>query len=149
MRFATLQTGDWEKVAPYVDTLCLPVYNLSLTEKKLGLSKGKMIEFLVESLEKKLAGRLLLLPSVSFTGDSGERLQAYLEDVLQGFDSSGFNYVSLVTDQDIRLDMIESQVTFKLHQHILQTEDITDVEAIDREVEEFYQEILDLWVKKA
>lgn len=70
MRLDQINQDGWKEVAAFVDTLCLPVASVRIKEKELDIKNGKMVQYFAEELEKTLTGRLLLLPSVSYTGQN-------------------------------------------------------------------------------
>ncbi|SHE42806.1 Protein of unknown function [Seinonella peptonophila] len=148
MRFSTMSLDSWREIAPFVDTLCLPIYSLEITKEKLELSRGKMIEFLVDSLEKQLAGRMLLLPSIPFFGDYEGEFTPFLTSILNNWQNSGFQFVVVVMDQDYSFQFPEVE-PLQILPYVLKTDDIQDVEQIDEESKELYQEVLQLWLKNA
>jgi hypothetical protein len=148
MKLVTLKHSEWQQVAPYVDTLILPVYQVEIQEKRLYVEKGKQLERVVSTLENRLAGRVLLLPAISYIGHNRFTFSSYMMEVVKAFSQSGFTYLILVVDGTIGLDEEwnheEGQLLKTIHIS-LQLEDQMTSEEIEDQVGNIYQQILDIW----
>lgn len=101
MRLTTLRQEEWTKVAPYVDTLCLPVYRLFLSEKRIHLEERRIVEGVADRVERSLAGRLLLLPAIAYEGGDREAFRAYLGSVLADLVRSSFHHFVVVLPEEL------------------------------------------------
>ena len=72
MRLTEMRQDEWTKVAPYVDTLCLPVYRTAFSEKRIRLEERRVVEAVADRVERALTGRLLLLPAIAYEGGTGK-----------------------------------------------------------------------------
>jgi hypothetical protein len=147
MRLLEMNQEEWQKVASYVDTLCLPIYSLSFTDKQWQDASRKRCEYVARSLEKQLAGRMLLLPAICYTGGELSIFREYLRSLLQSWQQSGFHYVILIGNQKYLQQNDEKEVPFSLHQAILPQENDTAMEELDQATEKLYEEVLQQWVK--
>ena len=76
MRLSTMRREEWAKVAPYIDTLCLPVYRIAFSEKQIQLEEKRVVEEVAGRVERALTGRLLLLPAIAHEGGDREAFRA-------------------------------------------------------------------------
>ena len=84
MRLTEMRQDEWTKVAPYVDTLCLPVYRTAFSEKRIRLEERRVVEAVADRVERALTGRLLLLPAIAYEGGDREAFRAYLGSLMIG-----------------------------------------------------------------
>lgn len=149
MRLREMNKEEWQKVASYVDTLCLPIYSLSLADKQWQDLSMKKCEYVANSLEKQLTGRVLLLPAICYTGEELSVFRDYLRSLLQSWKNSGFHYVILIGNQKYLLGEDEEESPFTLYQAVLPEGNDSNVEEFDQAMEKLYEEVLELWVKNA
>ena len=143
MQLSTLNLEKWNENAPFVDSLCLPIYSISATNQEHSLRKIREIEAIAFQLEKKMMGRLLLLPAVYDSKQESSVFQEYLAQILKSFLQMGFHFAITISDHkvpSIHLEEME-HVRFQIAQELL-TE-----EQVEASVDQCYQQILDLWVK--
>lgn len=149
MRLLEMNQEEWQKVASYVDTLCLPIYSLSFSDKQWQEREMKMCEYVAHSLEKQLAGRMLLLPAICYTGAELPLFRDYLRNLLQNWQNSGFHYMILIGSQKYLQEDDEKKIPFFLYQATLSRGNEIAVEEFDQATEKLYEEVLQLWVKNA
>ncbi len=143
MLLSTLELKDWKKVAPYVDTVCLPIYSISNANKQLNLQSAQAIEQIATLLEKKISGRLLLLPAICYAEGEPSIFQQYLIHLMREFLRIGFHYVVTISDHPIpTMDPKEIEQI-----HCCMDLDRFTEEEIVRFAERCFQQTLDLWVK--
>lgn len=147
MRLLEMNQEEWQKVASYVDTLCLPIYSLTLTDKQWQDESMKMCQYVAHSLEKQLAGRMLLLPAIAYTGDQLSIFRNYLCSLLQSWQKSGFHYVILIGNQKYLQEEDEKELPFSLYQASLPEGNDVAMEELEQTTEKLYEEVLQLWVK--
>lgn len=141
MLLSTLDREDWKIVAPYIDTICLPIYSISSFDKQFDVKKAQEIEQIASRVEKKITGRLLLLPAVCYTGGDPSIFQQYLKQIMGSFLQSGFHYAITISDQAI--PTIDQKEIKHLHFNI----DQDSKEQVEESAENCFQQILHLWVK--
>jgi len=143
MRLTTLNQEEWTKVAPYVDTLCLPVCRISFSEKQIHLEEKRIVEEVTGRVEKALAGRLLLLPAITYEGgDNREVFRNYMNGVLTNLLRSAFHHILVVLPEDLA-DAVEDHE--RVMYHPLPVREGATEEEIDGWVETLWKRIIDLW----
>lgn len=138
MRLATMDLQDWQEQAPFVDTLCLPIYELQFANKQLDIVRGREIERIASLVEKKLTGRLLLLPAMSYVFD-----KAYLARVIDKLQQSGFNYLLLLTDRD---DIQMDNPVVSCFSVPTDGDTPLSEEEIEAQAEKCFQHVVDWWM---
>ena len=97
----TIDPKKWQKDAPYVDTVCLPLYANPFFDEQLGLECARAIEQIAYQVERKVTGRLLLIPAICYSSEDLSVFQPYLEQVIHSFQQTGFHYAITIADQPI------------------------------------------------
>jgi hypothetical protein len=147
MRLDQINQDGWKEVAAFVDTLCLPVASVRIEEKELDIKNGKMVQYFAGELEKTLTGRLLLLPSVSYTGQDPEVFKSYFYEIIKDIRQSGFNYLVIVCDGKLKA-LVEECFTEEDQNLLLYAMELSP-EATQSEMEEesrkLYEKVLELW----
>lgn len=137
MRLLEQVEVNWTSIAPYLDTICLPVYQYQMTHKELQLKEASLIEYITDELEKRLVGRMLLLPACSIIGKGEQLMQNVISSVDKELAHSGFHYRFLVI-----LDETWGGNYQNSSFHLLSVK--KDVDR-DVELERLYGEILHIW----
>jgi hypothetical protein len=137
LRLLEQKEADWSTIAPYLDTLLLPVYSYQMKDKLLDLEEVSKIEYITEELEKSLVGRILLLPAYNAIGDNNPHLVNMIADLNKQLVHSGFHYTFLVI---LEKDDIPSDLDTSIH--VLSVKKDAD---IDAELERLYEEVLTIW----
>ncbi len=138
MRLLEQDITNWSSVAPFLDTICLPVYRYELVQKELQVEEAYLIEYITEELEKRLIGRMLLLPACSFIGEDDRLLTHTIACIRKELGNSGFHYAFLVILEGSWSKEIEDFEGI----NILSIKKDVDKEI---ELERVYQEILEQW----
>ncbi|MCH5585460.1 YpiF family protein [Shimazuella sp. AN120528] len=137
MRLLEQNETNWTSIAPYLDTVCLPVYQYRMVHKELQLEEANLIEYITEELEKKLIGRMLLLPACSLIGRDEKLLQTVITSFDKELVHSGFHYRFLVI-----LEETWGKNKLDTSFHLLSVQKDVDKEV---ELERLYEEILHIW----
>ncbi|MBH8584879.1 MULTISPECIES: DUF2487 family protein [Thermoactinomyces] len=147
MRLDQINQDGWKEVAAFVDTLCLPVASVRIKEKELDIKNGKMVQYFAEELEKTLTGRLLLLPSVSYTGQNPEVFKSYFHEIIKDIRQSGFNYFVIVYDGRLKALVEESYGENKqnLLFHAMELSPEATQSEMEEETRKLYEKVLELW----
>jgi hypothetical protein len=95
-----MKEEEWKAVAPYVDTLCLPIFPASVRNKELTGSAAARAVKVAELVEEELKGRLLLMPPLPFSGEM-EAFLSYLKSVLKDWKESGFHHIFLLQTEGV------------------------------------------------
>ncbi len=149
MRLVQLTPEEWKNVASYVDTLCLPVTSIKIENKEIMVKSSRMVEDFAEDLERKLGGRLLLLPSITYMGGNVEVFNSYLSEIITEMEQSGFYYIVFIIDGALKEHVKEMRKTEFMKVISCFTElpeDPTQTE-IDEVRESLYQKVLAIWSK--
>lgn len=142
---------QWGSIAPYVDTLLLPIAPVKLAAKELHLDAGLLIDELASDLETKLTGRLLLLPSIFYIGEDRELFASYLNRIVTEMLDSGFTYLILLADQTLADLLSEVEEVFKEAtglRMLIYTVELSEEEPtteLEPAKEELYQKVLQMW----
>ncbi|SEN28408.1 DUF2487 family protein [Lihuaxuella thermophila] len=149
MRLNTMDMDQWSQYAPYVDTLCLPIYPLRIKDKQIEIQRGQVVERVASLVEKQLTGRLLLLPSITYVGQE-EAFFAYVTEIVQDLAGSGFYHLVLVTDGEVHAlcEKVRAETSappMQIISHGVQTATILTDEQIEQEAGIIYQRIIDMW----
>lgn len=141
MFLSSIDPKNWQKDAPYVDTVCLPLYTNPFFDEQ-GLERARVIEQIAFQVERKVTGRLLLIPAICYSRDDFSVFQTYLQQVIHSFQQTGFHYVITIADQPIavRQEKIE-------HLHFQVEKKQYSQEEIEVSAEECFQQIFDSWLK--
>ncbi|PRX40059.1 uncharacterized protein DUF2487 [Planifilum fimeticola] len=142
MQLTTMHQEEWTKVAPYVDTLCLPVYRLFLSEKQIHLEERRIVEAVAERVERALTGRLLLLPAIAYEGGDREAFRAYLSSVLAELVRSAFHHFVVILPEELA-EAAEDRG--KITVHPLPVREEATEEEIDEWAEVLQERIVGLW----
>lgn len=154
MRLTSLRTAkeEWKKNAAYVDTLCLPVYGFQLINKEPGLDEMEAVERITARLEQELAGRLLLLPPLSYIGKNKTIVNQYLQETIASFSEAQFHHMVIISPKGhLEAEAIQPEgipFTLKLlpiEIDNLSLEDSTEVTAI---AESLRNEIVRIWMEE-
>jgi hypothetical protein len=137
MRLLEQKETNWSTIAPYLDTLLLPVYHYQMVQKELQLEEASLIEYITEELEKRLIGRMLLLPAYSIIGNDHELLQHIVDNAKKELVHSGFHYTFLVI-----LEGNWEENSLNTPFHILMVKKEVEKEM---ELERLYEEVLRIW----
>lgn len=135
MRLLEQTEEAWSNVAPYLDSLLLPVYRYKLEEKQLQLTEADLIEYIAEELEKRLIGRVLLLPAFTLLGDNVRALEQIVTSASMELVHSGFHYSFLVIIEGTLDEVPEGFYPLFVNK---------DADR-DLELERLYEEILSVW----
>lgn len=147
MRLVQLNPEEWKDVASYVDTLCLPVTSIKIRDKEIMVKNSRRVQDFAEDLERKLGGRLLLLPSITYMGKSVGIFNSYLDEIITEMEQSGFYYMIFIIDGALKDNLREMKETgsVKILSYFTElTEDPAQTE-LDEARESLYQEVLEMW----
>ncbi|WP_168188858.1 DUF2487 family protein [Thermoflavimicrobium daqui] len=153
MRLMDMNTTEWQQFAPYIDTLCIPISSFSLQEKQLNRLQAQRVEQITKRFEKKLMGRVLLLPPISYVGKDSSVFLSYLNEVMTDLSQLSFHYLILVIDGQYKyieevdlthLSFMDSVV------HMVPTieaelDEAAKEEMIDQEIMKLYNKTLKIW----
>jgi|GEM_PF-2002249 hypothetical protein len=142
MRLSTMRREEWAKVAPYIDTLCLPVYRIAFSEKQIQLEEKRVVEEVAGRVERALTGRLLLLPAIAHEGGDREAFRAYVNSVLAELTRSAFHHLVVVLPEDLA-DAVEERG--KVTVHPLPSREAPAEEAIEEWAESLQARVVGLW----
>lgn len=93
-----LSEQDWKKVAPYVDTLLVPVLNIDLANKaELGEEQQVILNAAAE-VERQLTGRLILMPPVPYIANE-TWFQAYISSIRRRAEDGGFRHLFFILQE--------------------------------------------------
>ncbi|MBA4602564.1 DUF2487 family protein [Thermoactinomyces mirandus] len=147
MQLMQLKPEDWKDVASYVDTLCLPVTSTRIQDKEIILENSKMVQYFAEDLERKLIGRLLLLPPIPYMGGNAELFNLYLNEIIKDMEQSSFYYLVLVIDGTLKNAVREIRETdsIKIMPYFAELSKDPAQEEIDEVRESLYQKVLEIW----
>jgi hypothetical protein len=149
MRWNTLNPDEWKKAAPFVDTLCLPVYSFTLKEKQPDRMRSDTLEEVAARLETLLAGRLLLLPAVPLISGNREVMFSYLREIIRDMNDSGFLHLVILADRTLGLEeaFAEQEVAGLFRATVVEvdTEKAHTSDDLASEVDRCYSRILDMW----
>ena len=138
MRLLEQKEANWSTIAPYLDTLLLPVYRYQLEDKHLQLEEAGKIEYITEKLEKRLIGRVLLLPAYSIIGKNNLLLENMISDLNKELVHSGFHYTFLVI-------LEENGVTNHLDTSMANILSVKKDADSETELERLYEEVITIW----
>ncbi|MGA8943858.1 MAG: DUF2487 family protein [Thermoactinomyces sp.] len=147
MRMEQLTPEKWKDVASYVDTLCVPVVSIQIREKEIMLKNSRLVQDFAEDLERKLGGRLLLLPSAIYLGIKEEVFRSCLDEIIKSMEQSGFYYLVFIIDEalkDVVKEMTEAGSVKILPYFVELPENPVQTE-IDKARESLYQKVLEIW----
>ncbi|MFO7289709.1 Protein of unknown function [Planifilum fulgidum] len=142
MRLTEMRQDEWTKVAPYVDTLCLPVYRTAFSEKRIRLEERRVVEAVADRVERALTGRLLLLPAIAYEGGDREAFRAYLGNVLAELARSAFHHLVIVVPEDLAE---AAEARGKIAVHPLPSRNEATEEEIEEWAEALRERIVRLW----
>ncbi|WP_175482462.1 DUF2487 family protein [Thermoflavimicrobium dichotomicum] len=148
MRWTEIKQNEWEQLAPYVDTLCLPIYSFDLTEKKWNRRQAEIIEQIAQRFEKRLMGRVLLLPAISYMGKDAEIFSSYLNEVIQELAGFSFHYLVMVADGKsnyIRKEQLPDCSPMQVLVHEITEAEEWNEEQMDQEIMDLYNKTINLW----
>ncbi|QKG84345.1 DUF2487 family protein [Kroppenstedtia pulmonis] len=142
MKPADLESKDWEQWAPYVDTVCIPVYQIRISDRKPDLREMKWMEQVSHRLEGELRGRLLLLPPIAYGSSNPKLLAPYLEGVAEELREARFHHLILLFP---RHDRIMEDWNLKDSQGFTPMALEKEVDDLDKVVKTLVRQIVDLW----
>lgn len=137
MRLLEQLDANWTTIAPYLDTICLPVYQYQMVHKELQLEEASLIEYITDELEKRLIGRMLLLPAYNLIGKDEQLMQNAISGMGKELAHSGFHYRFLVI-----LEGTWGGNQLNSSFYLLTVQKNVDRDA---ELERLYGEILHIW----
>ena len=95
-----LNEQDWKKVAPYADTLLIPVMNIDLENKaELEYQRKDSLHTAAE-IERQLTGRVLLLPPVAYIANE-TWFQSYITSIRRQGEVGGFRHLFFLLDEKV------------------------------------------------
>jgi hypothetical protein len=137
MKLLKQNVSNWSNVAPFLDTICLPVYRYKMKQKELQLEEAHLITYITDELEKRLSGRMLLLPAFSLFSSDDKLLTHILDCLNKELVDSGFHYSFMVIIEG-NWGLGNEDASF----HVLNISKDADKEA---ELEQVYGQILSIW----
>lgn len=138
MRLLEQDIMNWINISPFLDSVCIPFYRYQIVQKELQLEEADLIEYISEELEKRLIGRLLLLPPYSFMGNDEHLIVHAIASIRKELVHSGFHYAFMVIlEGSWGKEFVDQPLL-----HILSVNKEKDREL---ELERVYQEILAIW----
>jgi hypothetical protein len=154
MKWKSMNQEEWKDVAAFVDTLILPIHSVELRDKQVGIENSRLIEWIAESLEQKLTGRVLLLPAISYIGQNHDVFKMYLNEIIKEINHSGFYYLVLITNRDRAfladwLGEYSPQGFFKAIHHAVDLGGEGTEDHWDWEEEALYQKVLEMWQNRS
>lgn len=96
-----LQHENWQKAAPYVDTILIPVVPLPLQNKAELSEEPLACQEIGIEIEQQLTGRVMLMPPVTHVANEAW-LQSYIKSIRQQAVRGGFNHLFFLLDEDTR-----------------------------------------------
>jgi hypothetical protein len=98
----------------------------------------------IHELERRLTGRIFLLPAIPFVPQNLESLKLYLLDVCKSLAESGFAHLLIVTD-DSRVEKCKEYLPETAILHCLSPKNSSLEEWKEKELTIIMQELLKLW----
>ncbi|SFX00220.1 Protein of unknown function [Thermoactinomyces sp. DSM 45891] len=98
MKLYTVDNKEWQQVAPFVDTLILPVASCFIEQKQVPQSFHRL-ERVAERVEQGLQGRVFLLPTIVDYGMAPELFRSVIHNTVQSLQKSGFSHLVVLTDE--------------------------------------------------
>ncbi|TCP69089.1 DUF2487 family protein [Baia soyae] len=99
MKLYTVEDQEWQQVAPFVDTLILPVASCFMEHKQLPFQSFHRLERVAERVEQGLQGRVFLLPTIVDYGMAPELFRSVIHNTVQSLQKSGFTHLVVLTDE--------------------------------------------------
>ncbi|TCS93377.1 DUF2487 family protein [Hazenella coriacea] len=143
MELMTMSDRDWQEVSPFVDTLCIPVSGIRIQQKQIFVQQSRLLERVATSLEKKLKGRILLLPTISYIGQNHEVFMAYFNEIIKEIKDSGFYHLVIVSTESLSVCDPSQQIKVLTHQ--VNLEDTATDEQLEQAVHLLFQDVLQMW----
>ncbi|SMO42902.1 DUF2487 family protein [Melghirimyces algeriensis] len=109
MRLSHLEGTEWSHLAPYVDTLLIPIYQIRIPGKQPDLGEARRVRELADRVERELAGRLLLLPAIPYGQPTDKRLRCYVESVVEELGRTGFHHLFLLVPESHSISLEPSE----------------------------------------
>lgn len=147
MKWSQLDTTEWGRYAPFLDTLLLPVFRLRFEEKQPKLEEAAGIGAVADLLEKTLTGRVLLLPPIPYSGASPKVFRPYVESVLSQLGGSLFHHLILLVPEDLAEEWgeLQSPDSIKLLVAGVTVYRLVSDQDIQTEAERLQARIIRLW----
>jgi hypothetical protein len=137
MKLLKQNVSNWSDVAPFLDTICLPVYRYKMEQKELQLEEAHLITYITDELEKRLSGRMLLLPAFSLFSSDDKLLTHTLDHLNKELVDSGFHYSFVV--------IIEGNWRLENEDASFRVLNINKDATKEAELEQVYGQILSIW----
>lgn len=149
MKLTNLQPEKWFRSAPFVDTLILPISPVRVNGKLFHQEERVRMEKVCSEVEKRLMGRVLLLPMLHYLPQEKEKIELYLSDVINQLGDTDFTYLFLVVDEVVgEVEVSTKNVTNLLHVDFYTLSSSSqDTDLVEQNVEQLVSSILDIWSK--
>lgn len=139
----TMSDREWQEVSTFVDTLCIPISGVSIKQKQIFTQQSRLLERVATSLEKRLKGRILLLPAISYIGQNHEVFMAYFNEIIREMKDSGFYHLVIVSTESLSICDSNQQINTLTHQ--VNLEDTATDEELEEAVDLLFQDVLHMW----
>lgn len=134
-----LQQDYWQKAAPYVDTILIPVVPLPLHDKaQLGKEPLKCQKHAID-IERQLTGRVVLMPPVIHVVNE-PWFQSYIQSIRQRAIQGGFNHLFFLLDEDTQ----QMTPDIDWFDHLI----IPKCDQREAQIRKLCEQILDIWQKE-
>jgi hypothetical protein len=100
VRLSQVKADEWDQMAPYVDTVLLPVYRIRFPEKRLDVAEAKRINRVAALVEEELKGRLLLTSPIPYTTEHTDVWEHYLCEVVRDLAAAPFPHVVILAPRE-------------------------------------------------
>jgi hypothetical protein len=150
MRWDTMIMQDWEEYASYIDTICIPIAPTQLNKNVTGfLHWVRVMNEIGLNLERKLTGRLLLLPMIPYRGENKDIFLTYLKEIITQLSNLGFHYFILLfhyRDKEISEEFTQQYGdNLAVSSYFTRIKVTASVEEMEAEAQFLYQQILHIW----
>lgn len=148
MRLQTVKRQEWQQVAPFVDTLIVPIASFLIEQKQLPFQSFDRMEMVAQRVEQNLQGRVFLLPTIVDYGMAPEMFSSVLRNTIDTFENSGFTHIIVLTDEKhayISNEENQESSAFSMFTITVSCESEEDSWELERHVSEITEAIVRNW----
>ncbi|SDY97964.1 DUF2487 family protein [Thermoactinomyces sp. DSM 45892] len=148
MKLCTVDDQEWQQVAPFVDTLILPVASCLMEQKQVPFQSLHRLERVAERVEQGLQGRVFLLPTIVDYGMAAELFRAVIHNTVQSLQKSGFAHLVVLTDEKhthLGDDESLDSPVFSMITKVVSCEPTDDMWELEKHVREATESIVQNW----
>lgn len=148
MRLQTLKRQEWQQVAPFVDTLIVPIASFFIEQKQLSFQSFDRMEMIAQRVEQSLQGRVFLFPTIVDYGMDPELFSTVIRNTIDTFQNSGFSHIIVLADEKhayISNEEYQESSAFSLLSNIVPCESEDDSWDLEHYVREITEAIVRNW----